>query len=189
MILVFAGMAGAGKTTLAKGLKDKYFPRAIYIEAGAVARGLAEFDKETREALERGDIAPVAKMDHAMRVAISQAQLESSLNGGQHVLLDGYPRYPEQNHTLYDLVPLDEIVVVKISCTDKIATQRLMARKREDDTIDAILARLEFYHSTTEPAIDVLMKTVNDRIVVPNFDTKEEAVDCVYRALCQAGMR
>lgn len=177
-VVVISGLAGSGKSSLAKMIQQHY-PSHLMISTGDIARHLAETDEETRNELAAGRIAPVHKMDAAMVEAMT-----NSLNvDAELIVLDGYPRYSQQVNRLKEIYPLDKIIVVRMSCTEKVAFNRLMSRNRPDDTPQAIDARHNYYTSVTRPAIDQLMKEVTHRIVVPIFTTSDEYWDYFNREL------
>lgn len=181
-IICLLGMAGSGKSTLARQYIKEHSPRSVLVEAGAIARKMAETDTETRDALARGEIAPVERMDAAMKIAMAEAYLDASMHGG-HVFIDGYPRYAQQVETLMSLFDDTNLVAVKLSCTEHVARIRLMARGRADDSPELIATRHAFYWEHTVPAADALMKRLKYRIVLPCFGFQDEAVSALHAQL------
>src|SRR3954449_12513850 len=72
-------------------------------------------------------------------------------------LLDGFPRNVTQADWLTTMLekldkPIE--VVVVLSAPDDVLLDRMLARGRADDTIEAIGRRLDIYHRETKPLID-----------------------------------
>ena len=73
------------------------------------------------------------------------------------VLLDGFPRTVEQANALERiLVSLsqDLSIALNLDVPIEIVTQRMLDRRREDDTPEAIQRRLELYEKETAPLLD-----------------------------------
>lgn len=179
LIVVMSGMAGSGKSTLVYRFAKEYGQACFVVNAGDIARQLAETDEETKNELANGRIAPIAKM----REAMTNALMKAAQSKCGFVFIDGFPRYGEQTHQLLNIFSPLDIVVVRLGCTEKMAMNRLVSRNRADDSIDNIRERHKFYEEVTRPAIDDLMKQVNHRIVVPFFHDIEESVSFLHNEL------
>ena len=72
-------------------------------------------------------------------------------------LLDGFPRTVEQANAL-ELILMglsQEITIaVNLDVPIEIVTQRMLDRRREDDTPEAIQRRLDLYEKETAPLLD-----------------------------------
>ena len=72
-------------------------------------------------------------------------------------MLDGFPRTLPQAEALDDMLaklgqPVDVVIFFDVDYGE--IMQRLLARKRDDDTEETIRKRLEVYESQTAPLID-----------------------------------
>lgn len=83
-------------------------------------------------------------------------------------ILDGYPRTEKAARHLVHFfnkmnIPVDQIIVLYVH-KQKVA-ERLLERKRLDDTEESIKARIDFYQDHVEPAIDILQNAFGDKKV------------------------
>lgn len=86
------------------------------------------------------------------------------------VILDGFPRniYQAQHS------PIRFDYAVQLSVSDKISIERLLLRRREDDTPEIVHKRLEIYHRETEPILKMyevagILKVINGEQPVPKI--------------------
>lgn len=167
------GPQGSGKGTQAKALCDNF--GFYYFESGAYLRKIAETNNELRKMLDEGIMVPDIELTSYLTAFLDQEGLYDS------ILFDGFPRNIEQYTFLKKWldekqVKIDLGIVLEISKEETI--KRLMLRKREDDTLDAIDKRLELYKSRTEPLIQELEKTTK----VVKVDG-ERAIDVIQNDL------
>ena len=83
-------------------------------------------------------------------------------------ILDGYPRTERAARHLVHMfnkknIRIDQVLILDVH--DKKVEERLLARRRPDDTDEAIKARLEFYHDHVEPAIEILQNAFGNKKV------------------------
>ncbi len=181
MIILVMGPQGSGKGTQAKLLAEKldYY----YFDSGAHLREIAEKDARIDEIVnKRGELVPDADM-FAMVTNFFESEKRYD-----NMVLDGYPRSIIQYHAINDWflahgASINHAIFLKVS--DQVSIARLSARRqdpatgeiynlltnppgpevdqtklvhREDDTPEAIAERLEHYHKTTQPLIELLRK-------------------------------
>lgn len=158
MNIVLFGPQGSGKGTQAELLRERF--GLFYFESGAYLRKVAETNEDLRKMLDDGVLVPDIEMTSYLTSFFDENSLYDD------IIFDGFPRTVEQ----YDFlkvwlnekqVKINIGIVLEISEAETI--KRLMLRKREDDTIEAIKKRLELYHARTEPLI---AKIENDSKVV-----------------------
>jgi adenylate kinase family enzyme len=93
-----------------------------------------------------------------------------------HILFDGIPRTVKQASMLSTLLKnkgrLE--IGVYIDLSEKAALERLLLRKRGDDTPESIKKRFANYYESTLPVID--QYKANDRLVHINGDQKIDEV-------------
>ncbi|MDH4169856.1 MAG: adenylate kinase [Acidimicrobiia bacterium] len=152
--LVILGRQGSGKGTQCARLVDHY--GCIHISTGDMLRAAreegTELGRTAGEIMDRGDLVPDDVMIGIVGERLAKADIME--NG---VLLDGFPRTPDQADALEDILEdqgfrLDVAVNLDVP-VDEVMT-RMLARGREDDTPEAIERRLSLYEEQTEPLID-----------------------------------
>lgn len=145
MNLLITGVQGSGKTTHAKKLAEKY--DMIHISTGNLLRKhIKEKTKigiEYEKAYEKGELAPNELLFTMIEEALNES---TTLKKG--FILDGFPRNKEQLHWLLDQeIKIDRCIDLIIE--EKIATERMLARGRKDDTPEAIKKRISDYWKKT----------------------------------------
>ena len=176
--LVFFGRQGAGKGTQAKRLCSHY--GAPHISTGdmlreAVAEG-TDFGRKAQEYLVNGQLLPD---DIMLGVIEDRLHKSDALTSG--FLLDGFPRTLGQAEALCAIADID--VAIHLDVPESLVLERITDRRvckacghiyaardsaaqsgvcdvcggevvqRDDDTADAIGARLEAYRTKTMPAV------------------------------------
>ena len=176
--LVVFGRQGAGKGTQCKRLAQHY--AAPHISTGdmlreAVAEG-TDFGRKAKEYLDNGQLLPD---DIMLGIIEDRLHKDDVLEHG--FLLDGFPRTVGQAETLLSLEPID--LALNIEVPEDLVLRRVFARRvcakcghiyttedasavsgvceicggevnqREDDTPDAITARLDAYATKTLLAV------------------------------------
>ncbi|MDP3733559.1 MAG: nucleoside monophosphate kinase [Candidatus Daviesbacteria bacterium] len=137
--ILFLGVQGSGKSTQGKLLAQ--FLGLPYISTGDIFRGMGG---EIRQILEQGRLVD----DQTTSRIVEEKLREEEYSNG--FVLDGYPRTMEQIK-LFD-PGFDKAIYLYLS--DEEATKRLLARAREDDTVELIIERLRNYHKQTDPVLD-----------------------------------
>lgn len=153
MNIVLFGPQGSGKGTQAELLCEKF--GFFYFESGAYLRRIAETNSELRKMLDKGILVPDTEMTSYLTAFFDEKSLYND------IIFDGFPRTLEQYNFLkiwlvQKQVKIDLAIVLEISESETI--KRLLLRKREDDTSEAIKKRLELYHERTELLIKELEK-------------------------------
>lgn len=153
MNIILCGPQGSGKGTQAQLLSEKF--GFFYFESGAYLRKIAESNQELRDMLDSGILVPDTEMTSYLTAYFDEQGIYDD------VVFDGFPRTPEQYQFLKvwltaKQVKIDLAIVLEIGESESI--KRLMLRKREDDTPDAIKKRLELYHNRTEALIKEIEK-------------------------------
>ncbi|MDD5146979.1 MAG: nucleoside monophosphate kinase [Candidatus Daviesbacteria bacterium] len=146
MKILLIGPQGSGKSTQADLLaKDLNLPR---ISTGDIFRELSLQDSEEGRKI-KGILNSGKLIDDLETAKIVEQRLNKD-DCRKGFILDGYPRNREQQQIfdpkvdkVFDLeVPDDEVI------------KRLLARDREDDTMETIKKRLSLYHEQTVPLLD-----------------------------------
>jgi adenylate kinase len=185
MRLVIVGPQGAGKGTQADLLsKSLGIP---HVSTGDIFRvnlaGGTELGKLAKKYMDAGELVPDEVTQEMVADRISKPDAEPGF------LLDGFPRNIPQAQWLTDLLAdlnaqLD--VVVLLTAPDQVLLDRMLARGRTDDTVEAIRRRLDIYHRETTPLIDYY----SDRVVhVDGVGDVDEVHERVLAAVLAAGGR
>ncbi|EKE04873.1 MAG: Adenylate kinase [uncultured bacterium] len=153
MNIILFGPQGSGKGTQAELLCEKF--GFFYFESGAYLRRIAEDNPELKKALDEGNLVPDKEMTSYLTAFFDEKNLYND------ILFDGFPRTLEQYQFLkiwlsQKQVKIDLAIVLEI-CEEE-TIKRLVLRKREDDTPEAIKKRLALYHDRTEILIREIEK-------------------------------
>ena len=152
MRIVLLGAPGSGKGTQAEKIVDKY--GVAHISTGEVLR--AEVAAGTALGLQAKQIMDAGNLvSDDVIINIAREHI-GKLDSRQGFLLDGFPRTLAQAEGLDKMLaelsaPLDAALLVEVD--DAEVMQRLLARKRADDTEETIRNRLGVYRAQTEPLI------------------------------------
>ncbi|OGY26695.1 MAG: hypothetical protein A2Z42_01380 [Candidatus Woykebacteria bacterium RBG_19FT_COMBO_43_10] len=164
-ILVFGGQ-GSGKSTHAKYIADKL--EIPYIYTGDLFRELegeeSEKGKKIRDLMKKGILIPNELAIAAFAEYIKKFDLSKG------VVLDGFPRNLEQAKALQLKINL----IIYVTLPENTAIQRLMERKRYDDTPRAIKKRLDLYKEETKPLLYFYKKKGVKVVEIDNTPSVEE---------------
>ena len=153
MIIVFVGPPGSGKGTqcelLAKHLGVTHLSTGelfrIQMESGS------ELGRVAASFIDHGNLVP----DHVTIDIVSESLGEAQFNVG--CLLDGFPRSVPQAQALDALLAENGCKVDLVLALDvdrDILVDRMLERKRKDDTLETIQQRFESYEQLTRPLLD-----------------------------------
>ena len=176
MRLILVGPPGAGKGTQAKRLVSQL--NIPHVSSGDMFRANikngTELGKQVQEIMSKGGLVPD---DVTIKMVISRIK-EEDCKGG--FMLDGFPRTRPQAEALDAALKADELsldAIVLIKAADEVIIERITGRRtdpktgeiyhikfnpppegvevtqRDDDTEEAVVARLQKYHEETAPII------------------------------------
>jgi len=188
MRLLLIGPPGSGKGTQGERLADAL--DVEHIAAGDVLRG--HVSGETKLGLEvagllrDGELVPDELITEALTPALSAAAEQ----GGY--ILDGFPRTLAQAERLDRLGQRLDVAphrVIHLDVDDGELQRRLLARAetqgRSDDTPDGIARRLELFHTTTSPVLE-LYRERGLLITVDGARTADEITQLILAPLSDA---
>ncbi|MCZ6766366.1 MAG: adenylate kinase [bacterium] len=150
---VMLGPPGAGKGTQAREMRDQY--GIPHISTGSILR--AEVDRGTELGLEvKGIMERGELVADDIVLELVEARLREP-DCAQGFILDGFPRTIEQADALgsiLDRMDRGPVTAVSLTVPDLVLMERLLARKRADDTEETIRNRIRIYHEKTAPLIE-----------------------------------
>lgn len=148
-MIVLLGIAGAGKGTQGRLLVEKN--NYSYLSTGEMLRRYATPEQHTRmlagELLDDQEI--ILMVDKAL----------NTLSDAKKCILDGFPRSIVQTDWLLDQVKSGRFqltAIFNLAASETVVKQRLLARGRPDDTVEAVTRRFEEYKQVTLPILEHL---------------------------------
>lgn len=150
MKLILIGIQGSGKSTQGNLLSEKL--GIPYLSSGHIFREMAKektpLGRYIKETMNAGYLIPD---DKTLEIVIEYLGHPEYKEG---YILDGFPRTVPQAEAFPNGV--DKVIYLKVS--DKEALWRLAGRDeegvREDNTLKALMKRINEFHTKTEPVID-----------------------------------
>ncbi len=159
--LIFLGPQGSGKGTQIDLLKEhlaKVDTSRTILQFG-MGQGLRELGtrsdftgKKTDAILRAGGLIP-----YSISCAVFAQYLMNNAQGDEHMIIDGFPRTPDQVPMLdsaLDFFEAKPATVVCINISDEEAVKRLLLRGRNDDTEEGIRKRLAWSRKDTMPNVE-----------------------------------
>jgi adenylate kinase len=158
---IFIGRSGCGKGTQVELLKEKLSNidgehASLHVQTGQEMRKFVEGNtytqKLSKEINERGGLQPEF-------VAIYQwvKVIVERYTGNEYLIFDGTPRkILEANvlNSIFSFYEIKKVDVVHIDISIEEATERLLLRKRHDDTKEDIKNRLSWFETEVNPVIE-----------------------------------
>lgn len=154
MKIILIGIQGSGKSTQGNLLSEKL--GISYLSSGHIFRQLSKektpLGRYVKETMNAGYLISDEKTLEIVSDYLKRPEYE----GGY--VLDGFPRTVPQAEKFEN--GINAVFYLKVS--DKEALWRLAGRgaedAREDDTLKAIIKRINLFHEKTEPVIDFYRK-------------------------------
>ncbi len=179
---LFFGRTGAGKGTQAKlleeYLKDKG-QQVLYVETGARFRLFTEEHsytaKYTKDILENGGLLP-----DFLPVALWGRVFMEEYRGDESIILDGLSRRISEAHLLDSALSFfnrKNTNVIYINISPDWAINVLKKRGREDDDMEDIKKKMEWFNENTNPSIDYFRNNQNYNFIEINGEQSIEQVN------------
>lgn len=172
MNIVILGPQGCGKSTQAKLLSQRV--NIPHISTGDIFRKLEHLNSElgmrVKHQLEQGLLVS----DEDTFAVLGQELTKKAYQSG--VIIDGFPRNLYQ--VQHSPIKFDQAIYLKVS--DKTSEERLLKRRREDDTPELIQERLAVFHQETEPVLDYYRQ--QGALIEINGEPSEAAI---FAEICQ----
>lgn len=156
MNILITGIQGSGKGTQSNKIMDTF--GINHISFGDTLKQCFKDDPNlvlpySEEKYNRGELAP----DQVLFNVANKFLPALEMKGG--FILDGFPRTEGQMKFVLDNYKID--LCIKLIISKETAIQRMLARKRSDDSIEGIERRLNQYFNITEPVFNIIKnKTV-----------------------------
>lgn len=150
MKIILIGIQGSGKSTQGNLLSEKL--SIPYLSTGHIFRELAKektpLGRYIKETMNAGYLIPDNKTLEIVQEYLHRGEYKTGY------ILDGFPRTVPQAEKFEN--GIKAVFYLKVS--DKEALWRLAGRSdegiREDNTLKAIMKRIDLFHEKTEPVID-----------------------------------
>ena len=180
---IFIGRSGCGKGTQAKLLSDylnKVDPTrdVLYVQSGQEFRDFIKGNSETQRLskiiYDVGGLQP-----EFLAIYMWVNVLVNKYTKNEHIIMDGMPRKFHEAGVLdsiFDFYKLKKPIVINIDISKEMSINRLMARKRLDDTREDIEARLSWYETDVVPAIGYYRENKNYQFIGLDGDRPIEDV-------------
>ncbi len=152
--MVILGRQGSGKGTQSLRICEAY--GCIHVSTGdmlreAVAQG-TELGRQASQIMEAGGLVSDEIINGIVAERFSHRDIVE-----RGVLLDGFPRTVEQANALERILSgLGHVlnIAMNLDVPIEIVTKRMLDRRRQDDTPEAIRRRLDLYEKETAPLLD-----------------------------------
>lgn len=161
LTFVFVGRSGCGKGTQAKLLADYLKEKTpevpvFYLETGQTFRDFLSRGNYSsslaKEINKKGGLQP-----EFLAVWAWSHLLVENLRGDEHLVIDGTPRKAREAAVLdsaFKFYQRQKPFIIYINVSESWSRERLLARKRADDTTEDIEIRLAWFETEVVPAID-----------------------------------
>ena len=180
---IFFGRSGSGKGTQANLLTEYLLKRdpgrkVLHIETGKRIREFLEEKTHTSELtsaiVKNGGLLPAF-----LPIWVWTEYLIRNFTGAEHLILDGLSRRPSEAPVFDSALSFYGIThpfVVLINVSREWAKDRLLSRKRADDTLVDIERRLDWYENNVVPAIEFFRSKPEYRFIEINGEQSIEKV-------------
>ena len=152
--LVILGRQGSGKGTQAQRISETF--GCVHVSTGDMLRAAVsagtELGRQAEEVMNSGGLVGDDIMNGIVAERLAADDIVT--NG---VLLDGFPRTADQADALVRILAAQGVALdmaINLDVPVEVVTERMLARRREDDTPEAIERRLSLYEEQTAPLLD-----------------------------------
>ncbi len=156
-MIIFLGVAGSGKSTQSKLLSESL--GYSYISVGELLRKIS--NQQIQKKMYSGDM-----LDDNIVIDVVEDAIKN-IPVSEEVIIDGFPRTLHQAEWIVAKRDLGLIRVINIEINLPEIIQRLRARARPDDNVEAIRKRIDEYNSSINP---ILEEFRSNNICVCNID-------------------
>lgn len=186
--IVFFGRSGCGKGTQVKLLMDLLKQKGrevLYIETGSSLRGLSKegtlTGKNIQNILKDGHLIPVF-----VPIWIWTDFIIKNYTGTEDMILDGVCRRYEEAvalDSLFSFYQIENPSIILMNVSKEWSFERMMERKRADDTPEKIQNRLSWYEKDVVPSIEYFKNKAGYNFIEING---EQSIEEVHKDIIQA---
>jgi len=179
---IFIGRSGCGKGTQAKIIVDRL--RAsnerpiLYLETGERFRSFVASDSYSSK-LAKDIMAKADRQPDFLAVWTWSSTLVEKFTGNEHLIFDGTPRSLKEAKMLDTAMKFygrQNVNVIYLDISRQTAKDRMINRGRNDDHLDDIEKRLDWFDRDVLPAVEYYRQQVGYNLVVVNGDQSVEEV-------------
>ncbi len=186
---IFIGRSGCGKGTqidlLSEKLKQKYPEVGInYVSTGKDLRKFWEGNSYSqtlsKDIANKGGLQP-----EFLVIYLWGKDLVEDMRGDEHIIFDGTPRRLYEAEILDSAIKFydrEKPIVVYMNVSREWATERLLGRGRNDDDLEQINKRLDWFDTDVIPAIEYLKNDPLYEVVEING---EQSIEDVHNEIMQ----
>ncbi len=180
---LFIGRSGCGKGTqaelLKKYLEEKDQRPVLYLYAGDKMRKLTEEEKTFTSQLANEIFLVGDKQPNFLAIWAWSNDLVEKMEPEMHLIFDGCPRAVEEALILDETFKFYKREIIKpilVDVSREWAMDKLLKRKRFDDTREKIDNRLDYYEKYVRPAIDYYDEQSKNKVIRVNGEQTIEEV-------------
>lgn len=178
---IFIGKSGSGKGTQAKLLQDYFLQKGVELEHHTTGGEFRDFIQKdnyisslTKDLNTRGILFP-----EFLAVYNWTNIFIKNLKENTNFILDGAPRRLEEAkmlHTAFNFLKYEKKIVVYFDLSDTEAKNRLMSRKRDDDTEENIDRRIDWFSVDVLPVVEYLKSSAGYNFIHLNAEKSIEDI-------------
>lgn len=189
--IIFIGPQGSGKGTQIQKLDAVLTAKdptrdTIDFQTGRRFRALAMkgegyTEEHVSQTLDSGALQPLF-----LSVVLWGDAMREHMNPHDHVLIDGFPRTVPEAVVLESALSFYErgkITIINLDTPEEVVRGRMIARSRQDDTMQSIEARLKWYRDETVGVLAYFQGRENTEII--NIDGTQ-GIEEVHTAILSA---
>ena len=184
--IIISGAPGCGKGTQSELIVKNF--KLLHFSTGDLLRQeiaeQTELGKEAESYISKGNLVP-----DSMIISIISSAISRTFGDFAGILLDGFPRTPEQAEALEVIMnergtPIS--MFIELEVPDRELVQRLLIRGetsgRTDDNLETINKRLEVYKAKTQP-VSEFYKTLGKYVTVEGMGQIEDIHSRIAEAI------
>lgn len=183
LAIILMGRSGCGKGTQADLLME-YFKKngaedILYVYTGDKIRRLIENGYSFTAELAKETISNGKLLPSFMSVSAWAEDFVKKIKKGTNLIIDGSPRKKSEAMMMdesFEFYGIDDVKPIFIETSPQWSKERLLERKRSDDTELAIKNRFDFFDKFVMPTIDYYEKESRNKLIRVNGENGMEDV-------------
>jgi len=180
---LFIGRSGCGKGTQAE-LLIKYLETndkrpVLYLYAGNKMRELAERKNNLTSQITKKILMEGGKQPDFLAIWYWSNELVEKMTKDAHLVIDGSPRTDMEAEIWDEALEFygrKDIKPIYVEVSEKWATEKLLNRKRFDDTAERIKNRMDYFDKYVYPAVEYYKTKSKNKIIEINGEPSIEEV-------------